>query len=92
MKDFSELRKYERMDLDTPVVFYEDNVGDHHRAMMYNFSAQGMYMESGEYVRPGSTVHVKTVNYRSLDHYRVRWCNRIQESDQEMFGIGLQCG
>lgn len=92
MKNFRELRKHERMDLETPVVFYQDHVDDHHKAMMQNFSEQGMYMEFGEFIMPGSIVHVKTVNYLSMDDYQVRWCKRIEDSDQEMFGIGLRCG
>ena len=92
MKDYRELRSHERIDLDTPVLFYENDVTDHHKAMMQNFSEQGMYMESEEYVRPGATVFVKTINYRSVDKYQVRWCNRISGMEGQSFGIGLQSG
>ena len=90
MEDLRELRRHARIDLDTPVMFYQNDVEDHHKGMMHNFSGAGMYMESRAYVRPGSSVHVKTVNYRSMDHYQVRWCNRLADEDGENFGMGLQ--
>ncbi|MFA6012096.1 MAG: PilZ domain-containing protein [Desulfobacteraceae bacterium] len=91
MKDFRELREHERTEFDTPVLFSDDNLNNHHRAMMQNFSDQGMYFESTEYMRPGSTVYVKTINYCSVNKCQVRWCNRIDQEGNEMFGIGLQC-
>lgn len=90
MKHGRDLRKQERLDLETPVVYFKDHVDDHRKAMMHNFSDKGMYMESGEFIVPGTVVHVKTVNYRSLDHYKVRWCNRIEDEDTEIYGIGMQ--
>lgn len=90
-KKLSELREHERMEFDTPVLFSNDNLENHHRAMMQNFSENGMYFESTEFLRPGSTVYVKTINYCSVNKCEVRWCNRINSESNEVFGIGLQC-
>jgi hypothetical protein len=91
MKDFTDMRGNERTEFDTPVVFSNDNLETHQKAMMYNFSDNGMYFESSEPLRPGSEVFVKTVEYCSINKCRVRWCGRINDDDQEKFGIGLQC-
>ncbi|MBU1171159.1 MAG: PilZ domain-containing protein [Proteobacteria bacterium] len=91
LRQFSELREHERTDFDTPVLFSNDNLENHHRAMMQNFSDKGMYFESNEYIRPGSTVYVKTINYCSVNKCEVRWCSRINAEGKEVFGIGLQC-
>jgi hypothetical protein len=91
MKDLSELREHERTEFDTPVLFSDDNLTNHHKAMMQNFSDTGMYFESSEYLRPGTTVYVKTLNYCSVNKCEVRWCNRIGKGEHESFGIGLQC-
>jgi hypothetical protein len=91
MQDFTELREHERTDFDTPVLFSNSSLDDYHRALMQNFSDNGMYFESKEYLRPGSTVYVKTINYCSVNRCEVRWCNRLDKDGQETFGIGLQC-
>ena len=91
VKKFSELREHQRTDFDTPVLFSDDNLVNHHRAMMQNFSDNGMYFESKDYVRPGTMIFVKTINYCSVNKCQVRWCSRIDSDGQETFGIGLQC-
>lgn len=91
MKGKSELRREERMDFGTPVLFSDESRVIHHRAMMQNFSDDGMYFESKDYLKPGSTVYVKTLNYRSVNKCEVRWCNRIDTEGNETFGVGVQC-
>ena len=89
MKDKSELRSQDRTDFGTPVLFSDETRETHHRAMMQNFSDDGMYFESHDYLRPGSTVYVKTLNYRSVNKCEVKWCNRIVTDGEETFGVGL---
>lgn len=91
MKDVRELREYERTDFDTPVLFSGYRSDQHQGAMMQNFSDGGLCFQSPEYLRPGSRVCVKTLNYRSISTYKVRWCNRMDSPDGTWFGIGLQC-
>lgn len=91
MKDYTELRSQERIDFDTAVVYSDNNLKNHQKAMMYNFSDGGMYFETTEHLRPGSEVYVKTVNYCSVNKCEVRWCNRIDKEGNETFGVGLQC-
>ncbi|GAB6097389.1 hypothetical protein JCM14469_36430 [Desulfatiferula olefinivorans] len=91
MKDFTELREHERTDFDTPVLFSGEGAARFHRARMQNFSDEGLYVTSPEYLRPGSTVCVKTEHYRSANTYRVCWCARLSDRESEAFGIGLQC-
>ncbi len=91
MKNFSDLRSHERVDFDTPVLFSHSQQQDHQRAMMHNFSDNGMYFESTEPIRTGSEINVKTLEFCSMNKCQVKWCGRINCDGEEMFGIGLQC-
>lgn len=91
MKEFKDLRSHERVDFDTPVLFADTNQQEHQRAMMHNFSDNGMYFESDEPLRTGSEVSVKTLEFCSINKCRVRWCGRLKSDSEEKFGIGLQC-
>lgn len=91
MKNYRDLRSHERVDFDTPVLFSGTEQQDHQRAMMHNFSDNGMYFESAEPLRTGSEINVKTMEFRSINKCRVRWCGRINKEGEEVFGIGLQC-
>lgn len=91
MEKYREFRSHERVDFDTPVLFYGSDSQNHQRAMMYNFSDHGMYFESSEPLRTGSEICVKTMEIRSINRCKVKWCGRIDKDGEELFGIGLQC-
>lgn len=91
MEDYREFRKAERIDFGTPVVFSDIQQQNHHHAVMHNFSDNGMYFESSEPLRTGSKINVKTLEFPSINKCEVKWCGRIYNNDEEMFGIGLQC-
>lgn len=91
MKNYREFRSHERVDFDTPVLFSGRGHPDHQRAMMHNFSDNGMYFESPEPLRTGAEVSVKTIELRSINKCRVRWCGRVDKDGEDMFGIGLEC-
>ncbi len=91
IQSLAEMRKFERNDFDTPVMFSDEKFNRHHKAMMHNFSDHGMYFESNEPIRPGTNLYVKTMNYRSVNKCQVRWCSKIDESGNKVYGIGLEC-
>lgn len=93
MNKSKDMRKVERDDFDTPISYSDDNFHTHHRALMHNFSDNGMYLESDVPLKPGSEVYIKTEDFRSINRCEVKWCNKLEDDDSgsEHFGIGLQC-
>ena len=93
MTTFKEIRKISRDDFDIPVTYSSDHFTTHHKAMMHNFSEDGLYFESKEPIAPGTEVVVKTVNLCSVNRCEVKWCSKIDDDDvdTDQFGIGLHC-
>lgn len=91
MDDYKEFRHDKRVDFDTPVIYTDTEEQKSHKAIMHNFSDHGMYFESAEPLRTGAELNVKTLEFRSITKCKVKWCGRIHNQDEEMFGIGLQC-
>ena len=61
---------------------------------MYNYSLDGIYLESEYPARPGSDIYIKMVNRSpdTCDGYRVqvKWCKKIDRPDTSCYGIGVQ--
>lgn len=86
-----EMRRFERNDFDTPVIYSDEQIDRYHDAMMHNFSDQGLYFESDEPLRVGSKIFVKTINFCSVNKCEVRWCSKLDSDEKDMYGIGLEC-
>lgn len=93
MTTFKEMRQISRDDFDIPVTYSSDHFTTHHKAMMHNFSEDGLYFESKEPIAPGTEVVVKTANFCSVNRCEVRWCSKIDDDDvgTDHFGVGLHC-
>lgn len=93
MTTLKKKRKMSRDEFDTPVTYSADHFTTHHKAMMHNFSEDGLYFESKDPIAPGTEVFVKTANLRSVNRCEVKWCSKIDDDDagSDHFGVGLQC-
>ena len=72
-------------------------------ARLLNFSESGVYFETGQELKPGSTILLKMKmvsksRFNSLDHGRprsvslgeVKWRIDLSESDQSYYGVGVR--
>lgn len=87
MNDFSEKRKHDRIEFDTPISYSSRDETKYHKAFMHNFGTDGMCFESDVPVTPGTKLNVKTVTLRSICMCKVKWCKM---KDSGKYEIGME--
>ncbi len=87
-------RACERYSYEASVLYSKDGESNDSAAMMYNYSLEGIYLESEYPASPGSDICIKMVNRSTdtCDGYRVqvKWCEKIDRPDISGYGIGVQ--
>jgi hypothetical protein len=87
-------RACERYRYEASVLYSKHSGSNDSEAMMYNYSLDGIYLESEHPARPGSDICIKMVNRSpdTCDGYRaqVKWCKKIDRPDISCYGIGVQ--
>ena len=96
MNIFSDQRTRRRIPSEAPVILEDLRTGYSYAGMLYNYSAEGAYFESGYAPRPGRKLHIKIDGLPddSTPHiYRaeVRWRRPLPEnSNAYTFGVGVK--
>ncbi len=87
-------RACERYCYEASVLYSKHGRSNDSAAVMYNYSLEGIYLESESPARPGSDICIKMVNRSTdtCDGYRVevKWCKKIDRPDISCYGIGVQ--
>jgi hypothetical protein len=99
MAEYPYQRAYERYHYEAPIKYSYYDTEESYDGKMYNYSIGGMYFESNSYLKPGSSIQIKMLNYspgrsgpERYQTYRaeVRWCREMARSDASYYGIGAK--
>ena len=99
----TEKRRLERHKCEAAIEWSYFNKNVYFDAKLLNFSADGVYFETGHDLKPGATIFLKmdmvsSSEIDSLDHERprsvslgeVKWQINLSRSDQSIFGVGVR--
>ena len=89
-------RNSQRFELQAPVMLEDFKTGFYYNGIIYNYSADGVYLESDYAPRPGRRIHLKVNGARDIftrDHYlaEIRWRRPLFEKDTSFsYGVGMK--
>lgn len=89
-------RVSKRLSKEAPVTIESCDTGEQFSGRMYNYSADGMYIETDHPLQPGAEIRVavrKSATGPDFDNFRakVRWCEEIAGAVVlHHYGVGLQ--
>ena len=89
-------RNSQRFEVEVPVMLEDFRTGFYYKGIIYNYSADGVYLESDYAPRPGRRIQLKVNGARDIfltDHYlaEIRWRQPLSdETSDHSFGIGMK--
>jgi hypothetical protein len=89
-------RSSERFELKAPVMLEDFRTGFYYDGIMYNYSADGIYLESDYAPRPGRKIRLKVDGLPDISAPQVyvaeiRWrCPLSENSSSYSYGVGVK--
>ena len=89
-------RASQRFSIEVPVILEDFRTGFYYNGMIYNYSTDGVYLESDYAPRPGRQIRLKvneSHNIFNTDPYLaiIRWRRTLYDDSAEYsYGIGVQ--
>jgi hypothetical protein len=89
-------RNSQRFEVETSVMLEDFRTGFYYKGTIYNYSANGVYLESDYAPRPGRKMHLKVNGVNDIfatELYlaEIRWRQPLfDETSDYSYGIGLQ--
>ena len=89
-------RASQRFSIEVPVILEDFRTGFYYNGTIYNYSTEGVYLESDYAPRPGRQIRLKVNQAHQIfnnDPYLavIRWRRSLYEDSAEYFyGIGVQ--
>jgi hypothetical protein len=89
-------RNSQRLDVEAPVMLEDFRTGFYYMGIIYNYSADGVYLESDYAPRPGRRVHLKVnaahdIFSNELYLAEIRWRRPLSVKTSDYFyGIGMK--
>jgi hypothetical protein len=89
-------RNSQRFELQTAVMIEDFRSGFYYKGIIYNYSADGVYLESDYAPRPGRRIRLKVKGARDIftdDLYlaEIKWRRTLAEkASTYSFGVGMQ--
>jgi hypothetical protein len=89
-------RNSQRFEVETSVMLEDFRTGFYYNGIIYNYSADGVYLESDYAPRPGRKMHLKVngahdIFAAELYLAEIRWRQSISdETSDYSYGIGMQ--
>ena len=89
-------RNSQRFELEVPVMLEDFRTGFYYKGIIYNYSADGVYLECDYAPRPGRKIHLKVNGARDIfitELYlaEIRWRQPLSDETSDFsYGIGMQ--
>jgi len=89
-------RSSQRFEIEAPVILEDFRTGFDYKGVIFNYCADGVYLEADYAPRPGRKVHIKVNGARHVflnDSYlaEIRWRRPLSDEISDYyFGIGVQ--
>lgn len=89
-------RNSQRFEVEAPVMIEDFRTGFYYKGIIYNYSADGVYLESDYAPRPGRRIQLKVngahdIFSSELYHAEIRWRQPLSdESSHYSYGVGLK--
>ena len=89
-------RNSQRFEVEVPVMLEDFRTGFYYKGVIYNYSADGVYLESDYAPRPGRRIQLKVNGARDIfltDHYlaEIRWRQPLSDETSDFsYGIGMK--
>ena len=89
-------RKSQRFAVDAPAMLEDFRTGFSYIGTVYNYSAEGVYLESGYAPRPGRKIYLKVdgdpdIFAAEIYHAEIRWRRPLSgRTSDYSYGIGIQ--
>ncbi len=89
-------RNSQRFEVEAPVMLEDFRTGFYYNGIIYNYSADGVYLESDYAPRPGRKMHLKVNGAHDIfatERFlvEIRWRQSLSDSTSDYsYGIGLQ--
>jgi hypothetical protein len=99
MQKEDERRVFERFDTAAPIVYAYHDTDQFFKAVMCNYSHEGMCFKTSKAVDPGSDVYIMMENYSPdtvhaelYEGYfaEVRWCQRLASHEVPGYQVGVK--
>ncbi len=89
-------RATQRFGIEVPVILEDFRTGFYYNGTIYNYSTDGVYLESDYAPRPGRRIHLKVNESNDIFNTNpylaiIRWRRSLYDDSAEYFyGIGVQ--
>ena len=89
-------RKCQRFEVEAPAILEDSRTGFSYEGTVYNFSAEGVYLESGYAPRPGRKIFLKVdgdldIFATELYNAEIKWRRPLSgHTSDYSFGIGIK--
>ncbi len=90
----NEKRSFKRHEFKALNTYSRSDTDDFQAATTVNYSLDGMYIEAQYPAEPGTKICIKmencSLNNSNGYHAEVKWCKKMDCSDEACYGIGVQ--
>ena len=96
MTELAYQRNSQRFEVEAPVMLKDFRSGFYYKGIIYNYSADGVYLESDYAPRPGRKIHIEVNGARNTFFTgpylaEIRWRQPlIDDASDYSYGIGMQ--